>query len=230
MEGGPLNIRVMLVDDHQTMLWGLERMIECARNPSMQVVATAHNCEEALARVGPAAPDVIVLDLDLGGSSGLDIMPALLASGGRVLVLTGERQQAVLDRAVLSGVRGLLRKDAEAEHVLKAIEKVHQGEWWLDQGTLSRLLGGLLAPARQPKPDLERDRQGNLTGRERAIIARVVAESGASNKVLASCLFISEHTLRNHLSSIYQKLEVSNRLELYVYAVKHNLGGTDPAA
>jgi DNA-binding NarL/FixJ family response regulator len=195
----------------------------------MQVVATARSCAEALEKIGQVVPDVILLDLDLNGESALDILPALLANAvSRVLVLTGERQQAILDRAVLSGVRGLLRKDASAELVLKAIEKVHQGELWLDQSTLARVVGGLIAPPAPARamPDPERAKQAALTGREREIIGRVVAESGAMNKVLARQLFISEHTLRNHLTSIYQKLEVGNRLELYFYAVKHKLGTT----
>jgi two-component system nitrate/nitrite response regulator NarL len=220
-------IRVMLIDDHPTLLWGLEKLIN-AEMPRMQVMATARNAEEALACLAHETPDVVLLDLDLDGQSGLTLLPALLhQSRTRVLVLTGERQQNVLDQAVQKGARGILRKDASAEHVLKAIEKTHEGELWLDRGTLGRVFTEFKYPAGVPKPDPETLRQASLTARERRIIALVVQSQGASNKALAQSLFISEHTLRNHLSSVYQKLDVANRLELYVYATRHQLGTTD---
>ena len=229
-EALPQAIRVMLIDDHPTMLWGLEKLIN-AETPRMRVVATACNAEEALACLSRAAPDVVLLDLDLDGRNGLDLLPALLHQGRtRVLVLTGERKQNVLDQAVQKGARGILRKDASAEHVLKAIEKTHDGELWLDRGTLGRVFTEFRDPASLPKPDPETLRQASLTARERRIIALVVQSQGASNKALAQSLFISEHTLRNHLSSVYQKLDVANRLELYVYATRHQLGAADTGA
>src|SRR4051794_27907420 len=103
-------IRVMLVDDHQTMLWGLEKLIHGER-PRMEVVGTARSCEEALAKVRQLVPDVILLDLELGQKSALDILPSMLENtASRVLVLTGEREQATLDLAVLRGARGVLSK------------------------------------------------------------------------------------------------------------------------
>jgi DNA-binding NarL/FixJ family response regulator len=223
-------IRVMLIDDHPTLLWGLEKLIN-AETPRMSVMATARNTEEALACLAHETPDVVLLDLDLDGQSGLVLMPALLKqSRTRVLVLTGERQQKVLDQAVQKGARGILRKDASAEHVLKAIEKTHEGELWLDRGTLGRVFTEFRDPASARKPDPETLRQASLTARERRIIALVVQSQGASNKSLAQSLFISEHTLRNHLSSVYQKLDVANRLELYVYATRHQLGAADDDA
>ena len=223
-------IRVMLIDDHPTLLWGLEKLIN-SETPRMSVMATARNAEEALACLAHETPDVVLLDLDLDGQSGLVLMPALLKhSRTRVLILTGERKQSVLDQAVQKGARGILRKDASAEHVLKAIEKTHEGELWLDRGTLGRVFTEFRVPAGAPKPDPETLRQASLTARERRIIALVVQSQGASNKALAQSLFISEHTLRNHLSSVYQKLDVANRLELYVYATRHQLGASDADA
>lgn len=216
-------IRVMLVDDHQTMLWGLVKLIE-SEKPRMEVVGTARTCEEALGKIGQLSPDVILLDLDLGGASALDILPALQASpASRVLIFTGEREQAKLDLAVLRGARGILRKDASAEQVLKAIEKTAEGEIWLDRETLGRVFSEFMSPKPVQKPDPELEKHASLTTRERKIIHAIVEGSGALNKALAERLFISDHTLSNHLTSIYQKLCVSNRLELYVYAVKHQL-------
>jgi DNA-binding NarL/FixJ family response regulator len=216
-------IRVMLVDDHQTMLWGLVKLIETEK-PRMEVAGTAQSASEALEKINQLSPDVILLDLDLGGSSGLDLLPALQSNPqSRVLIFTGERDQAKLDLAVFRGARGILRKDASAEHVLKAIEKTAEGEIWLDRGTLGRVFSEFMSPKVVQKPDPEAEKKASLTARERKIIHVIVEGNGALNKTLAQKLFISDHTLRNHLTSIYQKLGVNNRLELYVYAVKHQL-------
>lgn len=221
-------IRVMLVDDHQTMLWGLTKLIE-NEQPRMQVVGTARTCEEAISQITTLCPDVVLLDLDLGGKCALEILPALLLnSASRVLIFTGERQQAILDLAVFRGARGILRKDASAEQVLKAIEKTAEGEIWLDRETLGRVFSGFMSPQTITKHDPEVEKQACLTTRELKIINEVVESNGALNKALAQRLFISDHTLRNHLTSIYQKLGVGNRLELYIYATKHQL--TNPAA
>ena len=139
-------ISVMLVDDHKTMLWGLERLIG-GEHSGMRVVATASDGTEALEQAKALQPDVIVLDLDLGGISSLSILPALAQSGGtRVLVLTASHDQAVLDQTVLKGARGIVSKDAPAEMVLKAIEKVYQGELWLEHAMLGRMLTQLTQP------------------------------------------------------------------------------------
>ncbi len=215
----------MIVDDHPTMVWGLEQLI-ATQGMRMQVVATASGPAEALTKTQQERPEVVLLDLDLGGRSGLDILPALCRqSSCRVLVLTAERKPQVLDQAVQLGACGVLCKDAEAETVIKAIEKVHAGEVWLDRASLARVLNGW---QRQVPPDAEQVRQATLTQRERKIVQVILAGHGAGNKVLAARLFISEHTLRNHLSSIYHKLNVGNRMELYLYALKHRLGDPDP--
>ncbi len=222
-------IGVMLVEDHQTMLWGLQKLINGER-PRMQVVGTARNCADAIAGAARLAPNVILLDLDLAGASAVEIIPQLLANGvSRALVLSGERRNSILDRAVRAGARGILHKNAEAEQVLKAIEKIHLGELWLDQESMGRLFGDLLERRPARKRDIELDKQAMLTGRERTIIAAIVEHVGSTNKVVAQHLFISEHTLRNHLTSVYHKLGVTTRLELYVYAVKHRLAANGDA-
>jgi two-component system nitrate/nitrite response regulator NarL len=221
-------IRVMIVDDHPTMLWGLEKLIS-GEQPRMQVIGMASNAEEAFTHMRNLVPDVVLLDLDLDGQNGLDLLPALLVNPAtRVLILTGERQQSVLDRAVQKGARGILQKNASADQVLKAIEKTHQGELWLDRGTLGRVFSEFRESTGAEKPDPEAQMRASLTSRERKIIHMIVKGQGASNNELAERLFISPHTLRNHLTSIYSKLNLGNRLELYVYAVKHQLGELPP--
>ena len=220
--GTGASIRVMLVDDHRTMLWGLEKLIE--GTPEMYLVGSAGDAEAALAMAAATRPHVIVLDLDLGGACSIDILPQLLADGGaRALVLSGTRSQELLGKAVRAGARGVLGKEAPAELLLQVIRKVHQGELWLAQSLLDSLLGELLAPKVRPPRNPEEARIDSLTAKERKIVGMIMDGNGALNKDLAQRAFIAEHTLRNHLSSIYHKLGVSNRLELYVYATRNKI-------
>ena len=219
--GGADAIRVFLVDDHPTVLWGLERLIESA--PAMAVVGQASSRAELLARVPAANPDVIVLDLDLNGVSALECLRELgNQSEARTLVLTGNSDPAVHEQAVLQGARGVVHKREAAGTILRAIEKVHGGEVWLDRNSMGRILNAL---ARGQKSDPEADKIAALTPKERHIIETLAKEKGARNKVIASKLHMSEHTLRNHLTTIYSKLQVSGRLELYLYAMSHRLSG-----
>lgn len=216
-----MTIRILLVDDHKTMLWGLERLIQ-AEGDAFQLVGSASDGIQATALCAEFTPDIVLLDLDLKGSSSIDFLPALLENGKtRVVILSANRDQATLAAAVKAGARGVVSKEAPTDDVLAAVKKVHGGELWLDQSLMQALLGQLVAPA--PKADPEAVRIASLTAREREVIGMIVQGKGALNKDLAERAFISERTLRNHLTTIYQKLDVANRLELYVYATKHGL-------
>ena len=126
-------ISVMLVDDHKTMLWGLERLIG-GEHSGMRVVATASDGTEALEQAKALQPDVIVLDLDLGGISSLAILPALAQCGGtRVLVLTASHDQAILDQTVLKGARGFVEYINKAKSVLHPTIFQATGERLSDQ-------------------------------------------------------------------------------------------------
>jgi DNA-binding NarL/FixJ family response regulator len=218
---GSGTIRVLLVEDHQTLLWGLQQLIDAER-PRMAVVGTARTCPEALASAAQLAPDVILLDLDLGGVCMVEFLPELLANGlSRALILTASHHTDTLDLGVRRGARGILHKEVSAGQVIKAIEKIHHGELWFDAETMGRVFGQLLGARSGPGPASEK--HASLTARERDIVSAAVQHSGSANHVVAQRLFISEHTLRNHLSSIYRKLNVSNRLEMYVYAIRHGL-------
>ncbi|MDQ1919943.1 response regulator transcription factor [Massilia pseudoviolaceinigra] len=221
-------IKVMLVEDHQTMLWGLQTLVDAER-PRMTVVGTARTCAEALAGAAQLAPDVILLDLDLGGVSTVEFLPELLANGvSRALVLTAAHDPDLLDLAVRRGARGILHKEVTAEQVIKAIAKIHRGELWFDADTMDRVFGQMLGWRRALRADPPEEKHAALTARERAIVSAAVEHSGCANHEVAQRLFISEHTLRNHLSSIYRKLDVPNRLGMYVYAIRHGLVQPQP--
>jgi DNA-binding NarL/FixJ family response regulator len=222
-EPGSGTISVLLVEDHQTMLWGLQKLIDAER-PRMAVVGSARTCADALAGAAQLAPDVILLDLDLGGVCMIEFLPELLANGlSRALVLTAAHHTETLDLAVRRGARGILHKEVSAEQVLKAIEKIHRGELWFDAETMGRVFGQLLGSRSAAQPGPAPEKHASLTARERDIVSAAVEHSGSANHVVAERLFISEHTLRNHLTSIYRKLNVTNRLEMYVYAIRHGL-------
>ncbi|HEY1149743.1 MAG TPA: response regulator transcription factor [Pseudoduganella sp.] len=221
-------IRILLVDDHKTLLWGLSKLIESDAG-HMVVAGTARDCDSALELASELQPDVILLDIDLGGCSSIDIIPDLTQRSGssRILILSGTRDRDVLDNAVMRGARGVVSKDEPAEAVLKAIEKVHEGELWLDGVALSRVFEAMRNPQATRRQDPDLDKIAQLTAKERRICSLIATGGGAVNKALAQQLFISEHTLRNHLTQIYHKLGVSNRLDLYVFATKHRLDQAD---
>lgn len=213
-------IRVLLVDDHQTVLWGLEKLIE-SEEPKMQLAGKASTRVEALTAAHQLQPDVILLDLDLHGESSLEFLPDLLQQGAaRVLILTGLRGEEHRMHAMMRGARGVVQKEEPAETILQAIERVHQGELWLDRATTASMFTRLSGKKTQ---DVEAQKISSLTEREREVIEALVKERSAHNKAIAEHLNISGHTLRNHLSSIYDKLGLENRMELYLYATDHGL-------
>ena len=216
-------IRILLIDDHQSFLWGIAKLIE-SDSVNLQVMGTASDVAEALAILDREQPDVILLDIDLRGVNSLDSMPLLRkATGAVVLILTGVRDAETHERAVLAGARGVVQKEESPEIILKAIRKVYEGEIWLDRATTGRVFSKLLDHSNnQASP--EANRIASLTAREREIIDVIIKQGHSTNKQIAVHLNMSEHTLRNHLSSIYSKLEVENRLELAMYAVKHHIG------
>jgi DNA-binding NarL/FixJ family response regulator len=216
-------IRVFLIDDHRSILWGLERLVNSGQ-PKMQVVGSATSCAEAFSLLDSTKPDVILLDIDLGAEDGIVQLPALTArSHAKILILTGVRDKAVHDSAVLAGASGVVEKETSAEIILTAIQKVHEGEIWLDRAATGRAFLALSRESAEQKSNPDQANIATLTDREREVVAVTALNAGANAKTLADLLFISEHTLRNHLTSIYDKLGVANRMELFVYSHKHGL-------
>lgn len=216
-------IRTFLVDDHETVLWGLEQLVKSAA-PKLAVAGTATNCADMFAGIARAEVDVILLDLELEGESGLDCIKQLSSrSAARVLALCGTNDPETCRRAVMLGARGIVFKKQSPDLILRAIEKVGAGEIWLDRSNLARVLTDFTSGK---NTDPESEKIAKLTAKERQIVAAVVKEKGARSKVVAEKLHISEHTLRNHMTTIYKKLEVDGRMELYLYATKsrENLG------
>ena len=225
---GQARIRVFLAEDHAIPLWGLQRLIDSAQ-PGMRVVGSARTRESLLADPAIADADVVLLDLDLSGEDGsgaiADLRRRCTAS---CLVLTGADDLQRHRQALLQGARGLVHKSECASTILRAIEHVHRGEIWFHSTLLGDVLGQLTgsAPAARPQDDISR-RIASLTPREREIVATTVRLSSAKLLAVADTLALSEHTLRNHLTTIYSKLRVHGRLALHLFAVEHGLALPD---
>jgi two-component system nitrate/nitrite response regulator NarL len=222
----PAAIRVLLVDDHRSMLWGLGKLIESAA-PELELVAMAASRDEALAAAEKHRPDVILLDLDLGDGARLDHIAELRRCGAKIVVLTGTGGDDVQERAAVAGAHGFVHKAEAGERILKAISRVHSGEPWFDRATMGRMLMRLNGSSR---PDPDARALEALTPAERKVIAAVVRLKSAPNKVVAAALDISTHTLRNHLASIYAKLSLKHRLDLVLYAMHRHLDQHTPQA
>ena len=214
-------IHILLVDDHTIVRSGLRMLI--GSEPGLEVVGEADGRVSALDSAARLQPDITLLDLDLGGESSLDFLPDLLAttSQGRVILLTGTRNPDEHVRAVRLGAMGVVLKEQAADVLVRAIQKVHAGEAWLDPTLTARLLTAM-APGRGAKHvDPEAAKIAALTDREREVIALIC--EGLQNKTIGQRLFISETTVRHHLTSIFSKLGLENRLELVIYAYRHGL-------
>ncbi|HET6854570.1 MAG TPA: response regulator transcription factor [Pyrinomonadaceae bacterium] len=210
----------MIVNDQLVVRDGLRMLIE--NHPGTKVVAMASTRSEALEIIEREPCDLIILDLELGGYNASSFIPQLreAAKNARVLVLTGSKDSETHQKAAQLGAMGVVLKEDAADQLIKAIEKVYRGEAWLDRVTLGTLLWNL---SNQDKDSLDpRARKiSTLTDRERQVIT-LIAE-GLKNRQIAERLFISPTTVTHHLSSIYSKLGVSDRLELVIYAFANKL-------
>lgn len=216
-------IKILLIDDHRSVLWGLEKLID-GEKPKMEVIGSATTPAEAMILLATISPDVILTDLDLNGESAVNIIPNLIGnSTAKVLVLTGSRDLALRDSAMIAGARGVVEKGDTAETILKAIEMVHNGEIWIDRISTSRIFNELSRKKSTEADNPEQRKIATLTRKERQTAAEIASDAAANTKTIAARLCISENTLRNHLTSIYSKLEITNRLELFVYANKHGI-------
>ncbi len=216
----PDTVKVLLVEDHAVVRTGLRLLLES--RPEFQVVGEAAGRSDCLRLAQQEQPDVVLLDLDLGGESGLAFLPEIQQSApqARVILLTALRDEAVYERAVAQGALGIVHKETAAEVLLQAIEKVSGGETWLDLNLTARVLQKM-SRGRPPEEQAHVARIASLTPREREIISSVA--EGLKNREIGRRLFISETTVRHHLTSIFGKLEVSDRLELLIYAYRYGL-------
>lgn len=200
--------------------WGLQRLVQTAGSAFI-LVGCSDNLDEALPQLEHRPPDVVVLDMDDGYSTG-DLARVYESTRLKVLALSSVADTEYMNRLLSSGARGVLHKHEAPAMLLKGIEAIGEGEVFASAASTDRLF---IAAAQQAAraPNSDHRKIASLTMRERQTIAAVTSDAAAPVKVIAGRLCISEHTLRNHLTSIYSKLGVSGRLELYAYANQHAL-------
>jgi DNA-binding NarL/FixJ family response regulator len=159
----------------------------------------------------------------LGGENGVTVIAELIAVApeARIIVLTGLRDPEAHRQAVLLGAMGIVKKERAADVLINAIERVHAGEAWLEPSLMAGVLNEMTRSAKPKKVDPEDTKIAALTNREREVIALI--GEGIKNKEIADRLFISETTVRHHLTSIFDKLGVADRVELLIYAFRHGL-------
>jgi DNA-binding NarL/FixJ family response regulator len=214
------SIRIVIADDHSIVREGLRLILSTDRQ--FNVVALASNGEEALDAVLRLKPDVLLLDVDMPKMTGLEALRNLSRSrtAVKVIVLTASIGNKEIVEALQLGARGVVRKETPPRVLLKCIHSVFDGQYWLGQNAFTDLIRGLqsLGGSASAPPKF------GLTAKELKVIAAVL--EGDTNKAIAERLSISEQTVKNHLTNIFNKLGVSNRLELALFAAKHELSDT----
>ena len=204
-------IRILIVDDHPVVRAGLTSML--GTQAELEVVGSASSGEEALSKLQQAAPDVLLLDLRMHGMSGVETLIAMkrVAHDTRVIILTSFETDEDIYRAVQAGAQGYLRKDTSLREMVEAIRTVHAGKKYIPRDIATRLA--------------ERMMRTDLTPREIEILKLV--SKGPTNKEIGRALGISENTVKNHVNSIIEKLEVSDRTEAATTAIQRGLISVD---
>jgi DNA-binding NarL/FixJ family response regulator len=214
-------LRILLIDDHVVVRSGMRLLIES--QIGLEIAGEAGTGAEGLLLAASLRPDIILLDLELTDENSLATLSRLVADEPciPVLVLTSNRDVDVHSQAIRLGARGLVQKAASTDTFFKAIRKVCAGELWFDRNLLGRAVSDLTRVREGGSLDSELQRIESLTKREFEVA--LLAGEGLRNRSIGERLFISETTVRHHLTSIYDKLGVSDRFELIVLAHRRGL-------
>jgi two-component system, NarL family, nitrate/nitrite response regulator NarL len=220
------SIRVLIADDHPLVRAGVRAVL--GPHDDLSVVGEAADGAEAIRLALQLKPDILLLDLSMPARSGVDVIRELNAAEARcrTVILTASVDQSDIVELLKLGARGVVLKASSMTLLVKSIRKVHEGELWLGREAVADVVTALTrgrddatslpsSPAAPPAPDIR------LTARERETLALVV--EGDSNKDIARRLKVTENTVKHHLTSIFDKAGVSNRLELALYAIRHRL-------
>ena len=211
-------IRIVIADDHPIFREGLRRLLES--DPGLVVVGQAGDGDDAVRAVLEHKPDILLLDLSMPKGGGLAALRELGEQRVPVktVVLTAAIDGDEAVQALGAGARGIVLKESATQVLFKCVRAVAAGEFWVGHGQVADLLNSLAEDRRQTRA---RASAAVLTRRERQLVAAIV--EGATNKDIAQQLNLSEQTVKNHLSNIFDKMGVSNRLELALYALHHKL-------
>lgn len=208
-------INVMLVDDHSMIREGLKQLLEF--DGTIKVVGEASNGVECLEKIYTCNPDVLLLDINMPEMNGIEVLKKMKADNSqiKVLILTVHNEMDYLMKAVDIGVDGYILKDSESSELKKAIMAVKDGENYIQPSLIPALNSQLV------NRDSDKDMISSLTNRELEVLVQVA--NGMFNKEIATNLNISERTVKNHISNIFKKIDVSDRTQAAVFAIKNNI-------
>ena len=215
-------IRVVLVDSRTLVRAGFSALLE--RFSSISIVGAVGSLPEALELISMDRPDIILFAPDSANGLGLEVIPDLVTCSpySRLVLVSCSAKPELYEQAVGFGAMGVVHEAQSIETLVKAIEKVNSGEVWLDRATVATLLGKMInRNGQREETDPDAKKIARLGAREREIIE--LAGKGLRNKEIGERLCISEVTVRHHFTSIFSKLEVSDRLELLIFAYRHRL-------
>jgi DNA-binding NarL/FixJ family response regulator len=217
----PSGIRIVIADDHPIFRDGLRKLLSLEEG--FEVVGEAKDGHEVLGIVQEKEPDILLLDLRMPGLDGLSVLQQLKYSAAktRIIVLTASEDKNEFVQAMKYGCSGIVLKQTATELLYKSIRKVHAGEIWLDSHTTAAVMRQFAAPPKAAFPERKTRERNPLSQREREIVNLV--SQGFKNKEIAEKIFVSEQTVKNHLHNIFDKLGVSDRLELALYAIHKGL-------
>jgi len=209
--------RIILVDDHEVVRIGLKSLLD--RHASFEVVGEAASAREAIEQTANLKPDVVVMDIRLPGTSGIDACEEIVKRfpDTKVLMLTSYAEDEMLFSAIRAGASGYVLKQIGGDELVKALEAVGSGEGLLDPAVTQRVFREVRRAVREE----EASAFASLSQQEKHVL-QLVSE-GKTNREIAKALFLGEGTVRNYVSSILSKLGVNNRAEAAAYAVEHNL-------
>ena len=215
-------VRIVLADDHQMFRDAVRHLLEA--EPDLVVVGEAGDGEEAVALTLQYEPDILLLDVAMPHANGMQVLQQIAAAskGTRIIMVTGAVEEYELRQALHLGARGFVLKESGAAQLLESIRVVHSGEYFVGRECMSDLVSavrsrGVVSDGRA----LRQKTDFGLTMRERQIVSAVV--NAYQNKEIAQKFAISEKTVKHHLTNIFNKVGVSNRLELALFAVHHHL-------
>ena len=205
----------MLVDDHALMREGIKQLLEF--DGSIEVIAEASDGEECLSKISTSCPQVLLLDINMPRMNGIEVLEEIKRRklDVKVLILTVHNEVEYLLKAVDIGVDGYLLKESESTELKKAIDVVVNGESYIQPRLIPLLNNRLMAR------DSDKDKIELLTQRELEVLTQVA--NGMLNKEIATSLCISERTVKNHISNIFKKIEVSDRTQAAVFAIKNDI-------
>ena len=209
--------KILLVDDHEVVRLGLKSLLE--RHPQFEVIGEAGSAREALEQVAAVKPDVVLMDIRLPGTSGIEACEEIVNRfpATTVIMLTSYAEDEMLFSAIRAGASGYILKQIGSEDLVKALEAVGRGEALLDPSLTQRVFARVREAARKDEAAAFTE----LTDQELRVLAQVA--EGKTNREIAQALFLGEGTVRNYVSSILSKLHLTNRAEAAAYAVEHSL-------